>query len=70
MQPFDDFETILSNDYGDGGNAGDEMLQRNGTLGHFTAENQRAELSRIAVWKTTCEKKPFIKIRRMITMIS
>lgn len=53
MNPFDDFEAILSRYYGDSRDAGDEMLQWDTTL-HLPLlhNNQRTELCCIAFWET------------------
>lgn len=57
VDPFDDFEAILSCDYCGAGNTGDEVLQRNSALQCLVAHLQGAELSCIAVKKAKKEKK-------------
>lgn len=52
VDPLDYFEAILSCDYCDTGNTGNEVLQRNTTLQCLIAHLQRAESCGIAVWKT------------------
>lgn len=57
VDPFDDFEAILSCDYCGAGNTGDEVLQRNSALQCLVAHLQGAELSCIAVKKAKKERK-------------
>ncbi len=52
VDPLDDFEAILSCDYSDTGNTGNEVLQRNTTLQCLIAQMQRAEFCCITVCKT------------------
>lgn len=52
MDPLDDFKTILSSDYSDTGNTGDEVLQRHTVLQHVIAQLQGAEFYYIAFCKT------------------
>lgn len=52
VDPLDDFETILSCDYCDTGNTGDEVLQRNTTFQWLIAKLKWSEFCCITVWKT------------------
>ena len=52
VDPLDDFEAILSRDYCDTGDTGNEMLQGYTTLQGLTAQLQWAKFFCIAVWKT------------------
>lgn len=52
VYPFDDFEPILSCDYCDTGNTGNEVLQGNTTLQCLIAKLQWPEFCSIAVGKT------------------
>ncbi len=51
MDPFDDFEAILSCDYCYARHTRNEVLQRNTTLQGLTALLQRAKRCCITVWK-------------------
>lgn len=50
--PLDDFKAVLSSDYSDAGNAGDEVLQRNTVLQRTLAQLQGAKSYSVAFCKT------------------
>lgn len=50
--PLDDFKTVLSSDYSDAGNTGDEVFQRNAVLQRTIAQLQGAKFYCIAFCKT------------------
>lgn len=52
MYPLNDFEAILSCDYCDTGDTGNEVLQRNTILQSVIAHLQRTEFGFITVYKT------------------
>lgn len=54
--PLDDFKTILSSDYSDAGDTGDEVLQRNTVLQGTIAQLQWAKFYSIAF----CKASPLI----------
>lgn len=69
MDPLDDFKAILSSDYGDTGNTGDEVLQRHTALQCVIALLQQAEFSCIAFCKARPKTDYWIKFQVISDLI-